>query len=184
MELPFRKIIIILFAVSFPIGAYSTEPEPNPIVDFFKKLGNSIAHPKSSPPPHKTAKKKSAAVKGSTNQNKTAPQQESNTGPAQPEPPPPTPTPEPTPAPHLTSRPTPPPRHVPMPVPVVVRSAVGVPPPAKKPLPDVPFGIPIPNKSGFVTSPYAPNAGYVDVRGFASGSLVKDPYTGKNFLVP
>jgi len=49
---------------------------------------------------------------------------------------------------------------------------------------DVPYGIPVPNKPGFVTSPFAPNGGYVDVRGFASGTEVKDPYTEKIFLTP
>ena len=49
---------------------------------------------------------------------------------------------------------------------------------------DVPYGIPVPNKKGFVTSPFAPNEGLVDVRGFASGTEVKDPYTGKIFLTP
>ena len=49
---------------------------------------------------------------------------------------------------------------------------------------DVPYGIPVPNKPGFVTSPFAPNGGYVDVRGFASGTEVKDPYTDKIFLTP
>jgi len=49
---------------------------------------------------------------------------------------------------------------------------------------DFPYGIPVPNKSGFVTSPYSPKSGYVDVRGFPSGTQVKDPYTGKVFLTP
>jgi hypothetical protein len=49
----------------------------------------------------------------------------------------------------------------------------------------LPYGIPVPGKKGMVTSPYTPEEGkYVDVTGFASGSVVKDPYTGKFFLVP
>jgi hypothetical protein len=46
------------------------------------------------------------------------------------------------------------------------------------------YGKAVPGKPGFVTSPYAPYQGYVDVRGYAPGTEVKDPYTGKTFLVP
>jgi hypothetical protein len=49
---------------------------------------------------------------------------------------------------------------------------------------DYPYAQPVPGKPGFVTSPYAPYSGYVDVRGFPPGTEVKDPYTQKVFLVP
>ena len=49
----------------------------------------------------------------------------------------------------------------------------------------LPYGVPVPGRKGMVTSPYLPEEGkYVDVTDFASGSIVKDPYTGKFFLVP
>ena len=47
-----------------------------------------------------------------------------------------------------------------------------------------PEAIPVPGKPGFVTSPYEPSRGYIDVRGFPPGTEVKDPYTTKSFLVP
>ena len=49
---------------------------------------------------------------------------------------------------------------------------------------DYPYATPVAGKPGFVTSPYAPYSGYVDVRGFPPGTEVKDPYTQKIFLVP
>lgn len=49
----------------------------------------------------------------------------------------------------------------------------------------LPYGIPVPGRKGMVTSPYTPEeAKYIDVTGLASGSVAKDPYTGKFFLVP
>src|SRR6266446_2847065 len=48
---------------------------------------------------------------------------------------------------------------------------------------DFPYGIPVPGKPHVVESPFSPGK-QVDVEGFAPGTEVKDPYTGKIFLVP
>ena len=65
---------------------------------------------------------------------------------------------------------------------VIVRRASAV--PAEKAKGDMPYGIPVPGHKGMVTSPYSPEGNYVDVSAFAPGSAVRDPYTGKIFLVP
>jgi hypothetical protein len=49
---------------------------------------------------------------------------------------------------------------------------------------EVAVGVPVEGKPGYVTSPFAPNEGYVDLRGFETGMEVKCPFTGKIFLVP
>ena len=41
-----------------------------------------------------------------------------------------------------------------------------------------------PGNPDLIISPFAPESGYVDVTGFAPGSEVEDPYTGKIFLTP
>ena len=46
------------------------------------------------------------------------------------------------------------------------------------------YGTPVPGKKGLVTSPFSPDAGYIDVRSFPPGTPVKDPYSGKVFLTP
>lgn len=57
------------------------------------------------------------------------------------------------------------------------------PPPPPPPPNAVPYGIRT-NRPGLVRSPWNPNGPLVDVTGFPPGSVVKDPTTGRNFLVP
>jgi len=90
-----------------------------------------------------------------------------------PPPPPPAPATGPTATPRVavrerTSKPSPPPRST----------------PAQASSSDLPYAKPVPGKPGYVYSPYDPNGGYVDVKGFSPGQKVKDPYSGKIFLVP
>lgn len=49
---------------------------------------------------------------------------------------------------------------------------------------DLPYAKPVPGKPGYVFSPYDTNGGYVDVTGYSPGQKVRDPYSGKIFLVP
>lgn len=45
-------------------------------------------------------------------------------------------------------------------------------------------GVVVPDKPGFLRSPYTENQAVIDVRGFPSGTEVKDPTTGRIFLTP
>jgi hypothetical protein len=47
-----------------------------------------------------------------------------------------------------------------------------------------PFGNPVPGKPGYVTSPNPPSQGYIDVRGYSTGTEVIDPYTQQPIRVP
>jgi len=142
-EMHRRKNLLVLtlsllgIATLQPAGAES-------IGDFFRRLGNSIAHPTKHPSPRPHSEKSRSS----------------------PSPSPVNATPEPSVTPQ---------------VPIKAAAIVTEPKNSKR---DVPYGIPVPGKDGFVTSPYAPNQGYVDVRGFPPGTEVKDPYTNKIFLVP
>ncbi|HVE17075.1 MAG TPA: hypothetical protein VNB29_10090, partial [Chthoniobacterales bacterium] len=88
-------------------------------------------------------------------------------------------TPSPTPTAGITPTPSPSPSPSPTPVgatPTPTPSPTGT-------TGEIPYGIPVPGKPGFVTSPFNP-VGYVDVRGFPPNTEVKDPYSGKIFRVP
>ncbi|MGI9086600.1 MAG: hypothetical protein ACR2HH_02500 [Chthoniobacterales bacterium] len=78
------------------------------------------------------------------------------------------------------------PANVPPPTPETAQENAPAPAPTAStttPKGDYQYGIPVPGKPGFVHSPYSPDK-MTDVRGYAPGTEVKDPYTGKIFLVP
>lgn len=72
---------------------------------------------------------------------------------------------------------------IPTPAPLEIRPATIAPASVERPR-DLPYGVAVPNRPGLVTSPYAPNEGFVDVRAFPSSTEVMDPFTGKIFLTP
>lgn len=81
-----------------------------------------------------------------------------------------------------TPPPTPPPTVSPGPsTPPAGTGAAANPPPAAA---ELPYGVPVPGKKGFVYSPYDKSAGFVDVRDIGPGTKVRCPYTGKIFRVP
>ncbi len=157
-----NRLLLLVISLLFLSGSFVNA---GPVGDFFKKVGQSISKPlqsQSEPPPQSTR-------------------------------------PQPANTPHATRRPTS------RAAPAATASPPGVAQPSHNPKEEeftgtvrrvsaadmekakagLPYGIPVPGRKGMVTSPYTPDEGkYVDVTDFASGSIVKDPYTGKFFLVP
>jgi hypothetical protein len=132
-----------------------------PVGDFFKKVGQSVSkafQPRPTPNPTEKKTKRAARRPSSPQSNLVGAS--------------PTPLEQPT---DLVKEekvtPT-----------VVVLRAAAVPP--EKAKGDMPYGIPVPGHKGMVTSPYSPEGNYIDVSAFGPGSAVKDPFTGKIFLVP
>jgi hypothetical protein len=151
--------------VSFPVAALfflsARCVNAEPVGDFFKKVGQSVSKAfQPRPTPNPTEKKTKRVARRPSSRNLSATDA------------------SPTPVEELTvvvkeEKVTPT---------VVVLRAAAVPP--EKAKGDMPYGIPVPGHKGMVTSPYSPEGNYIDVSAFAPGSAVRDPFTGKIFLVP
>src|SRR4051812_15434156 len=164
------RIFALSAAVIVAMSALPQSVEAKDFMAFLRAVGNSIAHPQKHPPKRtKPARSKSRSVDSAGKQT-TQPQQQTS------------------PAPDDMSRDPAPVQNAPSPAPTIIpepivrsASASAASNGGRR---DLPYAVPMPNRPGFVTSPYAPRAGLVDVRGFPSGTEVKDPYTGKVFLTP
>jgi hypothetical protein len=154
-------IIVVALALVCTTDAVSADP----LGDFFKRVGRTLSKPYASPAPQ-TKRKTSKSRPGSkVSPTPAAPVAADSVA---------------SPIADTPAAPAAPP--VPTPAPPMVRSASAA--PQSSGSRDLPFGVPVANRPGFVTSPYAPGRGFVDVREFASGVEVKDPYTGKIFRTP
>ena len=136
-----------------------------PVGDFFKKVSHSISKPlQSQPPPPPQSTRAQPADTPHATRRRT-----SRTAPAAAATPP------------AVGQPSHPPKEEEVTGSVRRVSAADI----EKAKADLPYGIPVPGRKGMVSSPYLPEEDkYIDVTDFASGSVVKDPYTGKFFLVP
>ena len=135
--------------------------DADPVGDFFKKVGQSVSNafqPRPTPNPNEKKTKRAARRTSSRNLTATAG------------------SPAPVEEPAVVAK-----EEKVTPTVVVLRAAAV---PSEKAKGDMPYGIPVPGHKGMVTSPYSPDGNYIDVTAFAPGSAVRDPYTGKIFLVP
>jgi hypothetical protein len=155
---PSRWVLLSLAALFFFNGRCVNA---DPVGDFFKKVGQSVSKAFQPRPTPNPAEKKTKHVSRHPSSRNLNPAGAS-----------PTPLEQPT---NLVKE-----EKVTPTITVLRASAV----PVEKARGDMPYGIPVPGQKGIVTSPYLPDGGYIDVSGFAPGSAVKDPYTGKIFLVP
>jgi hypothetical protein len=170
IELLAMKMNPLILLVVIPLLVLSG-PYVNagPVGDFFKKVGHSISKPLQSqpqppppPPPQSTRPQPANTPHATRRQTSRAASAATAT----------------TPGVGQTSQP---PKEEESTVAVRRVSAADI----EKAKAGLPYGIPVPGRKGMVTSPYLPEEDkYIDITDFASGSVVKDPYTGKFFLVP
>jgi hypothetical protein len=151
--------------ISLPVVAlfFSSGPcvAADPVGDFFKKVGQSVSKAfQPRPTPNPAEKKAKHVSRRPSSRNLTA----SVASPTPPE------------------QPTKIVKEEKVTPTITVMRASSV--PMEKAKGDMPYGIPVPGHKGMVTSPYSPEGNYVDVSAFPPGSAVRDPYTGKIFLVP
>ena len=152
--------IVLLFLSGSSVNA-------GPVGDFFRKVSHSISKPLQSqpqPPSHPQSTRPQPANTPQATRRRT-----SRAAPATAARPP------------AVGQPSQPPKEEELTSSVRRISAADI----EKAKAGLPYAVPVPGRKGMVTSPYLPEEDkYIDVTGFASGSVVKDPYTEKFFLVP
>jgi hypothetical protein len=154
--------LLLVIALLFLSGPFVNA---GPVGDFFKKVGQSISRPSQPEPPPQPQSTRPQPAK--TPHATRRPTSRAATGAAATTP--------------AGAQPSQPPKEEESAGTVRHVSAAEI----EKAKAELPYGVPVPGRKGMVTSPYLPEDGkYIDVTDFASGSVVKDPYTGKFFLVP
>jgi hypothetical protein len=150
-------IWVSIFAVVGPV----TVAKAGPFRDFFQAIRSAVAPPKEKPRAHRRIHKHNETPPSDasdTKHNETPPSDASDDEPSS--------SPVPAPLDRRNVR--------------VAKAADD----ANQQKTELPYGTPVPGKPGLVTSPFAPDRGYVDVTGFPPGTEVQDPFTGKIFLAP
>jgi len=157
-----NSLLLLVIALLFLSGPFVNA---GPVGDFFKKVGQSISKPSQpEPPPQPQSTRPQPAKTPHTTRRST-----SRAAPAA------------AATPSAVGQTSQPPKEEESAGTVRHVSAAEI----EKAKAELPYGVPVPGRKGMVTSPYLPEDGkYIDVTDFASGSVVKDPYTGKFFLVP